>query len=581
MDLSQRVVRRAQADGSVLELIERAAPAGGFDPEARQFTVVASDETVDRYGDVIEAAGWQLDAYRSNNVVLVDHSYRVEDIVGRGFPYIEGSALKMRIELDPPAKNRKAAIVANLLETGSLQAVSVGFRPLEYDAIVDERGRPTGGVRFTKSELMEVSLVAVPANPAALIENSADEAVLLRATDERSQGTAALSSTGEPCRKAFTMSSDLGKRLETILERQTENRSEIDTLRDQLADLSAYVNEVTVRAVPQPAAPRGSAVERLGKLIQGFFRATKGGSIEAAYADAGFAFSEVKGTLNESTSTGGIYLVPTTLANEIFAIDGVSSAWRAAGSQIMQTDSGNINIPVRSADATITVTPESANATESTPTFSQTAVTLEKLKAYSEMTEEVLQDNAYAVGQYIQQHLVRRIEQKIDAQAFAVAEAAINVTYSGATPTTFDLFVKGLYTLPLAAQGSAVWVMRPEAFAKVLTIKHTIDTVNNSASNAALAGVSIFDGKPTPTLLGKPVFFTDQITGTNNSSSVFLGSFSTGAVLAEHSAGLVALIDPYSASVSGKVRVFVQRRAKAALPLPTAFCRIATFPHLT
>lgn len=174
--IAGRLVQRAVPGGGVVNVVERSAPVEGFDAETRQFVVVASDETVDRYGDVVEVKGWQLDNYTRNNVVLVDHSYKVEDIVGRGYPFVEGNALKMRVELDPPNLNRKAAIVSNLLATGSLRAVSVGFRPLDYELMLDESGKPTGGVKFTRSELMEVSLVAVPANPSALIENAAPAA---------------------------------------------------------------------------------------------------------------------------------------------------------------------------------------------------------------------------------------------------------------------------------------------------------------------------------------------------------------------------------------------------------------------
>lgn len=182
--LDGRLVQRAVPWGGVVNVVERAAPVEGFDAETRQFTVVASDETVDRYGDVVEVKGWQLDNYSRNNVVLVDHSYKVEDIVGRGYPFVEGNALKMRVELDPPNLNRKAAIVSNLLETGSLRAVSVGFRPLDYELMLDEHGKPTGGVRFTRSELMEVSLVAVPANPSALVENAVTPAAASAASTD-------------------------------------------------------------------------------------------------------------------------------------------------------------------------------------------------------------------------------------------------------------------------------------------------------------------------------------------------------------------------------------------------------------
>lgn len=47
-----------------------------------------------------------------------------------------------------------------------MRAVSVGFRPLKAEPIDNER--PYGPQRYLKQELLETSLVSVPANPAAL-----------------------------------------------------------------------------------------------------------------------------------------------------------------------------------------------------------------------------------------------------------------------------------------------------------------------------------------------------------------------------------------------------------------------------
>jgi hypothetical protein len=44
-----------------------------------------------------------------------------------------------------------------------LRAVSVGFQPIEREALADN-----SGILFTKQELLETSLVSVPANPSAV-----------------------------------------------------------------------------------------------------------------------------------------------------------------------------------------------------------------------------------------------------------------------------------------------------------------------------------------------------------------------------------------------------------------------------
>ncbi len=44
------------------------------------FEVVASTGTTDRHGERVRQDGWELDNYKKNPVILVNHSYRVEAI---------------------------------------------------------------------------------------------------------------------------------------------------------------------------------------------------------------------------------------------------------------------------------------------------------------------------------------------------------------------------------------------------------------------------------------------------------------------------------------------------------------------
>ena len=53
-----------------------------------------------------------------------------------------------------------------LIEDGVLKAVSVGFRPIDWEPI-DEK-EPYGGWLIKSADLLEVSLVSVPAHPNAL-----------------------------------------------------------------------------------------------------------------------------------------------------------------------------------------------------------------------------------------------------------------------------------------------------------------------------------------------------------------------------------------------------------------------------
>ena len=139
------------------------------DPADRVLEFIASTAQVDRYGDIIEVEGWELDNWLKVPVILYGHDYG-------GFPIGQGiSAIKdllrglvIQAKFATAAENPDADIAYRLALGGYIRAVSVGFMDLEREPILDNEGNRTGW-RFKRAELLEVSLVAVPANPGALI----------------------------------------------------------------------------------------------------------------------------------------------------------------------------------------------------------------------------------------------------------------------------------------------------------------------------------------------------------------------------------------------------------------------------
>lgn len=162
-------------EGMALQQVqdERATWAAGGLPETigkdaggpGAMTFVISSEEVDRHGDVVSAAGWQLAAYRQNPVFLWAHDY-TRPVIGRAAAvWPEPGLLLARMEFAP---TDFAAEVAALYRNGYQQGVSVGFKPLRY---AERRQETTGaflGIRFLEQELLEVSAVPVPANRQAL-----------------------------------------------------------------------------------------------------------------------------------------------------------------------------------------------------------------------------------------------------------------------------------------------------------------------------------------------------------------------------------------------------------------------------
>ena len=148
---------------------EKALSVKAVDVEKRQIRVLASTGDLDRDNERIlpEAFKNRLSIYLTNPVILAGHQHRLDDgtppVVGRAVSvWIDKTGLWCIIEF---AKTPLAEQYWQLYSGGFMKAVSIGFAPLAWSDS-SENGK---GVRiFTEVELFEISLVAIPANPAAL-----------------------------------------------------------------------------------------------------------------------------------------------------------------------------------------------------------------------------------------------------------------------------------------------------------------------------------------------------------------------------------------------------------------------------
>lgn len=153
------------------------ASTGTDKPRTRRY--VYSDERVDRHGDVILAKGWDVDEFaKVRGPILWGHNH--------GAPPIGLSSRPKRAEIDGVKSligdvtfaeaevNPDADLIFRLVEAGFLKTGSVGFRPRDAkygDEISDKERERYGlskyGMLYTAQELLEFSIVSVPANPGA------------------------------------------------------------------------------------------------------------------------------------------------------------------------------------------------------------------------------------------------------------------------------------------------------------------------------------------------------------------------------------------------------------------------------
>lgn len=138
------------------------------DDESRSLDFTISTDSVDRMGDTISVDGWKLDSYRKNPVVLWAHDSSSLPVAKASNIRVEDGKLKARAEFMPREISGMADAVYLSLKRGFLSATSVGFIPIKY-AFSEEDGR-SFGIDFIEQELLEFSVVPVPANAEALIE---------------------------------------------------------------------------------------------------------------------------------------------------------------------------------------------------------------------------------------------------------------------------------------------------------------------------------------------------------------------------------------------------------------------------
>jgi hypothetical protein len=188
-------------------------PAGAGTPSVATLDFVASTATLDRYHEIIEPAGWRLDSYRSNPVFQNAHNYgdilftlgkalstEVRTVGG-------GEALCQRIQFATEV-NPVARIAYGLYKGGFLNAVSVGFIPLRWeDGGASSAGAqsPAPRRRYLEQELLEVSAVAIPANPDALALGVKSGAVAKSDLRETMELLRALAGTAEQQPKPQTI----------------------------------------------------------------------------------------------------------------------------------------------------------------------------------------------------------------------------------------------------------------------------------------------------------------------------------------------------------------------------------------
>ena len=135
------------------------------DEEKRQITGVATTPTPDRVGDIVEPLGvkfknplpllWQHRSSEPVGSVKFDKPTKEGITFTASIPTIEQPG-KLKERIDEAWESVKHKLV---------RGVSIGFRAIEHSLMED------GGIHFLKTEVLELSLVTIPAQQDATIQS--------------------------------------------------------------------------------------------------------------------------------------------------------------------------------------------------------------------------------------------------------------------------------------------------------------------------------------------------------------------------------------------------------------------------
>jgi len=142
--------------------------SGDDDPENRVMRFRASTPDLDRHHTIVRTEGIDTGPFSTNRIFGWDHDVYnrapIEHVIGKVLDWEQDSSkFDIAVEFMPEDKNKIAGQALWMVQNGFLSMVSIGFisKAAGYE---DVEGYADQVWVYNKSELLEVSLVAIPSN---------------------------------------------------------------------------------------------------------------------------------------------------------------------------------------------------------------------------------------------------------------------------------------------------------------------------------------------------------------------------------------------------------------------------------
>ena len=562
----------------------------------------ASEKPVERYYgmEVLNMDEKSMDLTRLNDGAPLLYQHDADRIVGVvQKAYIKNKRAYAKVKL---ANNELGREMQELIRDGIIRNVSFGYKINAMEA--DESTSPVT-YRATNYQPFEISLVTVPADESvgigrAFSHNEGTETASAVSTstigvttvDQNLNIEAIRAEAAQAKAKEVAEMIALGQRtknIETAQEFIANSRS-LDELRSALlekmgvqekpinpkdAEIGMTEKEVRsfsfIRAINALAHPNSKEAQRAAGFELEVSRAAqeKSGKEARGILIPADVLGYGRRDLTVGSASGGGDLVATDLMSDSF-IDLLrkSLVLQTAGATIMTGLQGMVALPRQSGGATVYHVAESGSITESQLTVDQVTMQPRTIGALTDYSRRLLLQSSIDVENLVRRDLAQQI-------AIEVENQAINGTGTGSYPLGF-LNVTGINT----ESGYTAFTDYVNAEAALSTDNALLGTLGYMMNSALRGTLKTTEKSAT----GTNANFVYEADNTINGYSAYVSNSmpNNTAVFANFSdiligfwSGLDIMVDPYTGSASGTVRVVAMQDYDVAIRHPESICKLS------
>lgn len=539
-----------------------------------------------------------LEHDRGQQIGVVEDARIDPDRVGRAKVRFSRSALGQEIFTD--------------ILDGIRSMVSVGYRVDKFDQ--DENDDDDGDVyRATNWSPLEVSIVSIPADTSVGVARNDDESEPDNEPDEQPetepetetepQPADADDDDGQESDEAQINNQEMEKSIEVKADDRANKIAEIGRQFGATDEALSFIAEgksvdqfkdhlLEKRANEPVATPENNEREEIGlstkevesySLQRAILAAANGRpqdaglEMEASQAVAKRFGTSPKGfyvpgdvqnvwakrDLTAGAANNGAKLVPTVTDTDLISALRSKLVVADAGARFLGGLSGTINIPKVTAGATAAFVSENSAVSEQNQTIGQVQMTPNTLGAFTDISRTLLIQSAIDVENMVRDDLTAAIAVKLDDVAIEGGgsnepsgilndsdAATVAMGTNGGVPTfakVIDLIAE--VEKDNALTGEGVFLTTPEMRAKMLaTAKHS-----NGGDGFILDAPNTFMGYRVLATSGVPSDLTKG-SASGVCHAIIFGSFNE-LIVGQFGPGLDILVDPYTGSAAGTVRV--------------------------